>query len=267
MAPAPQARQLAQGTAGQALSEQSELSGWLKLFWPTVLTMLVRIGMGITDTAFVGHLQHDSSFPTATSVDFLSATSLALTWQGITSIICFNGGPPALSTLAGQAFGARNLPLMGTWLHLSLLYSLVAAVPVAVSWWFTSDVLRVALSRRACSETCLGLAEAFSQRSLISHSKWVILGRQLLRLPHTGSMRWRLCCTSQHGARNLGRWVCCGLMSARSSARHHKVLWRASHTVLDTQLIHQHVENCIRFRKDSQRRTIIVQRLLQVHYY
>lgn len=127
----------------------SELAGWLTLFWPTVLTMLVRIGMGITDTAFVGHLQHDDAFPSAKSVDFLSATSLALTWQGITSIICFNGGPPALSTLAGQAFGAGNLPLMGTWLHLSLLYSLVAAVPVAVSWWFTADVLRVALSRQA----------------------------------------------------------------------------------------------------------------------
>ena len=145
----------------------SELAGWLTLFWPTVLTMLVRIGMGITDTAFVGHLQHDASFPSAKSMDFLSATSLALTWQGITSIICFNGGPPALSTLAGQAFGAGNLPLMGTWLHLSLLYSLVAAVPVAVSWWFTADVLRVALSRHACSETCLTLAEAFSQRSLV----------------------------------------------------------------------------------------------------
>jgi MATE family multidrug resistance protein len=146
---------------------QSELAGWLQLFWPTVLTMLVRIGMGITDTAFVGHLRRDDAYPGATSVDFLSATSLALTWQGITSIVCFNGGPPALSTLAGQAFGARNLPLMGAWLHLSLLYSLVAALPVAASWWFTADVLRIALPRHACSETCLALAEAFSQRSLI----------------------------------------------------------------------------------------------------
>ena len=160
-------REMVDTNRGGVAEPSSELAGWLQLFWPTVVTMLVRIGMGITDTAFVGHLRHDDSFPGAQSVDFLSATSLALTWQGITSIVCFNGGPPALSTLAGQAFGAHNLPLMGTWLHLSLLYSLLAAVPVAVSWWFTADVLRVALSRRACSETCLALAEAFSQRSLI----------------------------------------------------------------------------------------------------
>ena len=151
----------------QQQQSETELAGWLALFFPTVLTMIVRIGMGITDTAFVGHLAHDEAFPSATSVDFLSATSLALTWQGITSIICFNGGPPALSTLAGQAYGAGNLPLMGTWLHLSLIYSLVAALPVGVAWWYTGDVLRLALPRQACSDTCVQLAEAFSQRSLI----------------------------------------------------------------------------------------------------
>eukprot|EP01050_Picozoa_sp_SAG11_P005359 SAG11_NODE_373_length_10031_cov_37.400020_8_plen_100_part_00 len=48
--------------AGEGVDE-GELSGWLQLFWPTVVTMLVRIGMGLTDQAFVGHLTNDDRFP------------------------------------------------------------------------------------------------------------------------------------------------------------------------------------------------------------
>lgn len=96
--------------------------------WPSILT---KLAMMLTDISFLGHLD----------TQYLAAGSLAAAWQLATSAPLINAWGSAVNTLASQANGAGNHKLVGTWLQISLWTICLAAVPVALAWWFTEPAL------------------------------------------------------------------------------------------------------------------------------
>ena len=95
--------------------------------WPVALSFVCRIGMSVTDLAFLGHLSTDS----------LASAAMALIWMNVSSNFVYAALGTATSTLCAQAFGSGNRRQVGRWMQLGLLASLVFALPIMVLWWFT----------------------------------------------------------------------------------------------------------------------------------
>jgi MATE family multidrug resistance protein len=152
------------GGGGGALSE---FKSWWALAWPVSLASMARMGMHISDLAIVGHLQSDPKFPTATNVDFLGCTALAMTWMSFTSAVINMGLGAALSTLCSQAIGASNPRLCGVWLQCCLLVTAIACVPIAFAWYNTNVVVSAFVGADVCGELCFHLTGKFSRYSLM----------------------------------------------------------------------------------------------------
>ena len=110
-----------------------ELSTLLTIAYPIALSILCRTAQSLTDLSFLGHL----------STDALAGSSAALLWMNLTSAVLYRAFGTAVNTLCAQAYGAGNMPLVGLWLQLSIVLNTAATIPLAVSWWFTGDMLRL----------------------------------------------------------------------------------------------------------------------------
>ncbi|SCU80369.1 LADA_0B06920g1_1 [Lachancea dasiensis] len=91
-------------------------------------------------------LQMSLSFMTVVSVGQLNAldlggVSLANVTFAATSAV-FQGLATCLDTLCPQAYGSKRYQLVGLYLQRCLAISMLVAVPVALLWWFSADVLR-----------------------------------------------------------------------------------------------------------------------------
>ena len=84
----------------------------------------------ITDQVILGRL----------GTDFLAGAASAFIWTSLIDAVLF-ATVEQLSTLCAQAWGAGNNPLVGEWLQLWLVASLLLAIPAIVARWFTEDVL------------------------------------------------------------------------------------------------------------------------------
>jgi MATE family multidrug resistance protein len=104
---------------------------WWALAWPAGASILFRNAIPMIDVAFLGHL----------GTDYLAAAAIAQVWITVTSAFIWQGCGQAVNTLGAQAFGARNLPLVGVWLQISTLVTAAMCVPVTVAWLFTSPAL------------------------------------------------------------------------------------------------------------------------------
>ena len=58
-------------------SRKREWAAYVELMVPTMLTFVCRMGMALTDLAFLGHLRADPRYPGAASNDFLAAAGIA----------------------------------------------------------------------------------------------------------------------------------------------------------------------------------------------
>ena len=148
-------------------SRQREWAAFIELMVPTTITFLCRMGMALTDLAFLGHLASDPRFPGAESKDFLAAAGIAITWIALTDNFLYSGMAGALQTLVAQALGAGNAPLAGTWLVISASLSFACCVPVAVAWWFAGDVMAAALGPAKCDARCQALVSEFARYSVL----------------------------------------------------------------------------------------------------
>ena len=113
----------------------------------------------MTDLSFLGHL----------STDYLAGSSAALLWMSLTSAILYRAFGAAVNTLCAQAVGASNFRLAGVWLQTTIVLSTLATIPLAVSWWFTGDLLRaIGVDPRIAD-----LGATFARYSIVS--TWPIL--------------------------------------------------------------------------------------------
>lgn len=99
------------------------------LFVPTFIARLAWIGMKTTDTALLGH----------SGTDFLTASSLSDFWTSISGVFISDS---VLGSLCGQAYGAKNYDMVGTWLQISWTVFSWAAIPVFGLWCATGPVLQ-----------------------------------------------------------------------------------------------------------------------------
>jgi MATE family multidrug resistance protein len=70
----------------------------------------------------------------------LAGAACAFIWTSLIDATLF-ATIEQLSTLCAQAWGAGNNPLVGEWLQLWLVASLILAIPAIVARWYTADVL------------------------------------------------------------------------------------------------------------------------------
>jgi len=138
----------------ESVARTSEFKILLKIALPVSLTLLVSFGQGVVDLAFVGHL---------VGLDALTAASLAILWMNVSSVFIPRGLNSAMSALCSHAAGAKNLPLVGSWLVVGIVIQGLALIPVVIAWWFTSEVLQVAGTR----QTIADMAATFARWSII----------------------------------------------------------------------------------------------------
>lgn len=72
--------------------------------------------------------------------DFLAAAGSAFIWTSLIDAVLL-ATVEQLSTLCAQAWGAGNNPLVGEWLQLWLVASMLLAAPAIMVRWVTGDVL------------------------------------------------------------------------------------------------------------------------------
>ena len=87
---------------------ETPFRSWIKLVIPGAISSFCRSSLGMVATAYLGHLQKSSEFPSAVSTDFLAASALTFSWFAATNIVIFYGTVNAISVLCSQAFGAKD---------------------------------------------------------------------------------------------------------------------------------------------------------------
>merc|ERR1719161_222211 len=106
--------------------------------WPMLVSFFSRMAMASVDSAFVGHITDGEH----TAGTYLAAAGLS---DMVTSVLII---PPlafnqSLNALVSQAMGSGNKKMAGTWLQLSLIWLTVAYLPVLVSFFYVSPMLRM----------------------------------------------------------------------------------------------------------------------------
>lgn len=118
--------------AREAPSYTEEACAIWSMGWQVSVTTFCRISLSTISTAFLGHLGSDE----------LAAGALAGIWtNGVQMLIL--GAATSICTLCGQAYGARNLELVGVWLQLALLFLSALSIPVIVSFFYVDAILSV----------------------------------------------------------------------------------------------------------------------------
>ena len=108
----------------------------LKLMCPTALGTLLQQVVLTVSVAFCGHIDPASSVP-------LDAAALAASVIDITGITLVVGIVTALTTLATQAWGAKNYHKVGVYLQRCILISALAMAPVYSLWFNIESVLNL----------------------------------------------------------------------------------------------------------------------------
>ena len=115
---------------------RNEVVTTLKLMWPTAVAKLLQQILMFTSVAFCGHID-------ATSSVTLDAAALAVSVIDITGMTLATGMGTALTTLASQAWGAKNYHKVGIYLQRCILIFALAMVPVYSLWFNIESVLNL----------------------------------------------------------------------------------------------------------------------------
>ncbi|GMF52527.1 unnamed protein product [Phytophthora fragariaefolia] len=129
------------------------------------LSTVARIALISVDSAFLGHLGTSS----------LAAASLASTWTNVPLAGVWSGAT-ALVTLCGQAWGAQNGELTGTWLQIGLAAVSLLSLPVLLWYWSIGFVLELSTA----DAEVVRLGQRFAR--ILSLSIWPSLSYACVRL-------------------------------------------------------------------------------------
>ena len=136
MADSSSLRQMRRRKCGLPRWFRNEVVTTLKLMWPTALGTLLQQAVVTVSVAFCGHIDSASSIP-------LDAAALAVSVIDITGITIVVGVVTALTTLATQAWGAKNYHKVGVYLQRCILIFVLAMVPVYGLWFNIESVLNL----------------------------------------------------------------------------------------------------------------------------
>jgi MATE family multidrug resistance protein len=97
---------------------------------PVIIAEFSRLGMGVTDNIFLGHIGKNEIAGAMLGASY----SYCSLYFGIGLIF-------ALDTLVSQAFGAKSYRVIGTYTQTALLVVTISAIPIGLAWWFTEPIL------------------------------------------------------------------------------------------------------------------------------
>ncbi|CAM6127106.1 unnamed protein product [Calypogeia fissa] len=125
---------------GRDVNESSPESGWVlpeltKQFWifgPMVCVMLLQYSLNLASVMFVGHLGELA----------LASASMGTSIANVTGFSLLVGMGSALETLCGQAYGAKQYHLLGTYMQRGIIVLQATSVPIAVVWFNISSILK-----------------------------------------------------------------------------------------------------------------------------
>ncbi|KAI6686138.1 hypothetical protein NL676_032051 [Syzygium grande] len=92
---------------------------------------MLQESVPVISTMFVGHL---GKLP-------LSGASMATAFASVIGFSVLLGMGGALETLCGQAYGAKQFHMLGVHTQRAILTLLCLSIPLAVIWFYTSDIL------------------------------------------------------------------------------------------------------------------------------
>jgi MATE family multidrug resistance protein len=141
-----------------------ELKALLLLAGPVMLTNVAVFGAGLTDAAFVGHLPLEACTLGGDPTKYLAGVGLANTLMVIVYFLS-KGMNFAMDTLVSQNFGRGNLTKCSELLQTGLFVGGLAALPVAVLWFFTSNILAAVFD---LDDVTLAVARTFSRTLIFS---------------------------------------------------------------------------------------------------
>lgn len=154
----------------------TEFKTMFSIGWPILVSFFCRMGMASEDSAFVGHIKHESHhvphqvhrFGMGLGDFFTASLSVALGYAFVAGASDGDEGPKAflaaaglsdmvtslliipplafnqsLNALVGQAMGSGNLKMAGTWLQLSVFWLTIGYLPMLISFFFVGDMLHL----------------------------------------------------------------------------------------------------------------------------
>ncbi|ETV86005.1 hypothetical protein H257_02503 [Aphanomyces astaci] len=122
--------------------------------WKISLASFCRLSVFTISTAFLGQLGTRELAASALAQSVIGALRI-VTWASSTS----------LSTLCGQAYGARNFELVGTWLQMGLVVLSVASIPLVAAHFYAYLVLQYVVPD---DPELLALAQTFANYTALS---------------------------------------------------------------------------------------------------
>ncbi|RHZ14085.1 hypothetical protein DYB31_000949 [Aphanomyces astaci] len=135
------------------LTTTGELQALVTLAAPKCISILSFYALSMLELMFAGHLGTAEMTAVAFSQIVFDFTIIVFT-QG------FNKG---LNALGSQTFGAKNLLLLGRYAQMGCLGVTVVTLPLAFSWWFVGDLLRLF----GVSPASVVLAQQYSKLSML----------------------------------------------------------------------------------------------------
>ncbi|XP_074269730.1 protein DETOXIFICATION 16-like [Silene latifolia] len=111
------------------IMQEAKLQLWLAA--PLIAVTILQYCIQVISVMFVGHLGELQ----------LSSASLATSFASVTGFYVLLGMASALETLCGLSYGARKYGMLGIYTQRAMLVLLVSCVPLAVVWYYTSELL------------------------------------------------------------------------------------------------------------------------------
>ncbi|RHY25646.1 hypothetical protein DYB32_008181 [Aphanomyces invadans] len=130
-----------------------ELRALLRLAAPTFVSSLSFYALSMLEMIFAGHL----------GTAEMTAVSFSQIIFDFSIIVFTQGFNKGLNALGSQAYGAKNLLLLGRYAQMGCLGVTLVTVPLALSWWFIGDLLRVF----GVSPASVVLAQQYSKHSTL----------------------------------------------------------------------------------------------------
>ncbi|KDO21207.1 hypothetical protein SPRG_11060 [Saprolegnia parasitica CBS 223.65] len=115
-------------------SATSEVKALARLATPILFSNLAMFGMSMTVLVAAGHL----------GAAQLTAVAYSQMIFDITILIFASGFVVGQASLSAQAFGAKNLTLIGRYCQMNCLCVTLACIPIGALWWFCGDILHAA---------------------------------------------------------------------------------------------------------------------------
>ncbi|OQR87867.1 Multidrug/Oligosaccharidyl-lipid/Polysaccharide (MOP) Flippase Superfamily [Achlya hypogyna] len=114
-------------------STKAEAGALARLATPILFSNLALFGMSMTVMIVAGHL----------GAEELTAVAYAQMIFDITLVVFASGFISGQASLSAQAFGAKNLVLVGRYCQMACFCVSIACIPIGALWWFCGDLLRL----------------------------------------------------------------------------------------------------------------------------